>query len=167
MEQEEWRPVIGLEGKYSISNTGRVRSHDRYVVCSDGERLFRGKELRPVKGTRYGHLQVNMSGRREYVHRLVLEAFKGECPTGMECRHLDGDPSNNNVRNLEWGSPLENSADAIGHDTMKRKLTSEQALEIRERNASGESQRSLALGYGVCLRTIQLIVHGITWKWLE
>jgi HNH endonuclease len=78
----------------------------------------RWKQLRPYR-SKTGYLSVtlwtNRVPTRKFVHRLVLEAFVGPCPTGLECRHLDGDPSNNRLDNLRWGTRLENVADTIRH----------------------------------------------------
>lgn len=75
------------------------------------------RRLRPSPQYR-GHMTVWM-GREDqrFVHRLVLEAFVGPCPNGMECRHLDGDPSNNALDNLCWGTRLENHRDSVRHGT--------------------------------------------------
>lgn len=62
------------------------------------------KRLKPTPN-RDGYLFVKIRGRNRRVHRLVLEAFVGPCPPGMECRHLDDDPRNNRLDNLAWGDP--------------------------------------------------------------
>jgi len=54
-------------------------------------------------------------GRSCNVHRLVAAAFLGPCPTGMEVRHLDGDPTNNDVANLRYGTGSENCQDITRH----------------------------------------------------
>jgi hypothetical protein len=73
--------------------------------------------LKPLP-QRLGHSTVYL-GRKDqrYIHRLVLEAFVGPCPDGMECRHLDGNPGNNRLDNLAWGTRAENQADSIRHET--------------------------------------------------
>ena len=48
-----------------------------------------------------------------YVHRLVLEAFVGPCPPGLECLHRDHDTANNRLRNLRWGTRTENIEDKV------------------------------------------------------
>ena len=55
--------------------------------------------------------------KRARLHRLILESFGGPCPEGMECRHLDGDRSNNVLNNLAWGTRSENRADQVLHGT--------------------------------------------------
>ena len=75
------------------------------------------RRLKPHPQSR-GHCTVDLGRRKtRFVHRLVLEAFVGSCPSGMECRHLDGDPSNNRLDNLAWGTRLENYQDSVKHGT--------------------------------------------------
>lgn len=76
---EEWRPVKGLEGIYEVSNTQRVRSINRVVTCSNGQkRCFGGKEIKPYINTNgYYRVVLRNAGRSEhyYLHRLIAEAF--------------------------------------------------------------------------------------------
>lgn len=112
---ENWCPVPGYEGKYEVSDKGRVRRVARRGV--DGRRL-KSKILsaRPQKS---GHLSVcfvaNGAQWNELVHRLVLIAFIGPPPVGMHALHRDGDPANNRLSNLRWGTPSDNSLDAVRH----------------------------------------------------
>jgi len=68
-----------------------------------------------------GHLYILLSdGKRRqrlFAHQLVLFAFSGPCPDGMECRHLNGNPKDNRVENLAWGTHKENMQDAKVHGT--------------------------------------------------
>jgi hypothetical protein len=100
LEEEVWLPVTGFEELYQISNRGRVRSL----------RLRTGDGLRKPYANKKGHLRIDLYAeggerKKRYLHRLVLEAFIGSCPTGMEGCHKDGDPANNNLENLRWGTP--------------------------------------------------------------
>jgi hypothetical protein len=54
-------------------------------------------------------------GVRRQVHRLVLEAFVGPCPDGMECCHEDGDSTNNRVDNLRWDTHEANVRERLEH----------------------------------------------------
>jgi len=96
---ETWLPAVGYEGIYSVSDRGRVRR----VRAAQG--AVAGRILRP-RVSRDGHSHVNLyTGnvvRDTYVHQLVLTAFAGQCPPGLECRHLDGDLTNNQIENLRW-----------------------------------------------------------------
>lgn len=107
MKTEEWRPVPGWPG-YEVSDLGRVLSRRRRTP----------RLLRPST-TRHGYQRVSLSVvTREkgfLVHQLVLSAFAGPCPKGKETRHLDGDPSNNRLSNLAYGTARENGRDRAWH----------------------------------------------------
>lgn len=115
----EWRSVPSWEGLYEVSDSGQVRSLDRIVFLSSGQRqLRRGRILRIHSNGSKGHLKVWLTrgvGERShhYVHTLVLEAFVGPRPTGAQGLHWDDDPTNNAVSNLRWGTPGENLLDCV------------------------------------------------------
>lgn len=117
---EEWRPVVGFEGQYEVSDQGRVRSLPRTLDYIDGRsgktctRSLRGKVIRPGVAPS-GHLNNTQIGKG--VHCIVAEAFIGPRPDGMETRHIDGDPSNNRLVNIEYGTRSENAADSKRHGT--------------------------------------------------
>lgn len=104
----EWRSVLGFEGLYEISDDGQVRS-------------ARGRLRKPVENRPNGYLTVqlrrDLRTHKRYIHRLVLEAFVGPCPPGMECCHRDGDIGNNSVPNLYWGTRKQNIEDMLRHGT--------------------------------------------------
>lgn len=115
---ETWLPVVGYEGLYSVSDTGFVRSEKRVVVRSNGY-PFPVRE-RVMKGSPdfYGYMMIKLPGRgTRPIHKIVMETFVGPCPTGMEVRHLDGDPANNKLSNLSYGTHTDNMYDAIKHGT--------------------------------------------------
>ncbi|UGS27597.1 NUMOD4 motif-containing HNH endonuclease [Microbacterium resistens] len=118
-EFEEWRPVVGYEGKYEVSNLGRVRSLSR--LSSSGRRV-RGRMmgLRPHPR---GYLQTTLTANgiceTKKVHRLVLEAFVGPCPDGMESCHENGVRDDNRLSNLRWDTSLANAADRTAHGTQR------------------------------------------------
>lgn len=110
--QEQWRPVVGFEGLYEVSNIGRVRSLDRQIGNgARGTRFMRGRLLSAKPGSKNGYLYVSVGNTRRLVHRLVLEAFVGPCPEGMECCHNDSNRTNNRVENLRWGTRFDNCQD--------------------------------------------------------
>ena len=107
---EEWRPVVGYEGFYEVSDQGRVRR------VAAGQGSVAGRILRPSSDPK-GRQQVTLSGggvaRRRRVHHLVLEAFVGPRPDGMVACHWDDNPRNNALANLRWGTLADNAADAL------------------------------------------------------
>lgn len=112
---EQWRPIVGYEGHYEVSDHGRVRSIDRVVNTAVGPQRWKGKVLKPVlKPAGYPYVTLGNKDRR-YVHHLVLETFVGPRPEGNYGRHLDDDPANNCVGNLAWGTPSENSYDKVAN----------------------------------------------------
>lgn len=106
------------------------------------------------------------------VHRIVLTTFVGPRPNGMECRHLDGNKTNNHLSNLAWGTRSENALDKILHGTKqwvgeknsRSKLNPNDVLEIRRRAASGEKSVSIAKDFPVDHTSIAKIVVRKTWK---
>ncbi|MFL6864076.1 MAG: NUMOD4 motif-containing HNH endonuclease [Allosphingosinicella sp.] len=120
---EEWRPVVGWEGLYEVSNQGRVRSLDRAYDRPASRRrpqpwrrVYRGRMIKPAP-TSAGYLVVNLhrsnSRLMRLVHCLALEAFVGPPPPGMIGLHWDDDPNNNRLANLRWGTRRDNWQDAV------------------------------------------------------
>lgn len=158
MEQcERWLPVVGYDG-YEVSDLGQVKTF----------------KLRPgIKAqmqTRSGHLTVGLVDPQSnkivtrLVHQLVLEAFVGPCPPGMVTLHGDGDPSNNGLGNLRYGTHQENSRDRESHGRTARgekhgkaKLTDALAAQILGERGS---KKSLAKKYNVSRVTIRKIKNG-------
>ena len=165
---EEWRPIPGWEGRYSVSSLGRVRN------------VRTGNLLKPqLRNRKSGHmgnvLRRDGEQRNIWVHRTVLEAFVGPAPAGMLCRHLDGDPSNNRLGNLRWGTPRENSADRIAHGNAPRgegnvraKLSETDVLTIWFRRPSTKPWPATAVAreFGVTRGAVRSIWDGNSWGWL-
>lgn len=109
MTEEIWRPVKGYEGLYEVSSYGRVRSLDKYDSMN---RFYEGRILK-LFADRLGYLSVVLysnSKRKHYlVHRLVAEAFIPNPDNLPQVNHIDENPSNDNVDNLEWCNAKYNS----------------------------------------------------------
>ena len=94
---EEWRPVVGYEDFYEVSDFGRVKSVPRKGT--------KGGMLKP-KPDKWGYLRVGLwkNGKEEkfLVHILVMQAFIGKCPEGYEVDHYDWNPENNMLENLSY-----------------------------------------------------------------
>ena len=179
---EQWRPVLGFEDYYEVSDQGRVRSLARtcYGGPIAGERKvlprilhqFRSGIGRDGKPRRYLAANLNRDGvgQRRDIHILVLEAFVGPRPPGCQVRHLDGTPNNNRLSNLAWGSIAENCADSLAHGTralggQKRnaKLCEDDIPRIRAARGAGASWRLLARDHGVSVACIRQIFYRRSW----
>lgn len=167
---------------YLISSTG--------IIFSIAERANRGRPKKPVVKSLWksrGYFAVDLQFKgihyKRYVHRLILETFVGPCPIGYQCRHLDGNPLNNNLKNLKWGTRSENQMDRLlnGRDNRgekhgMNKLSKNDVLKIRELARSknkkirkidnGGNYKEIAKSFGVSPSTVGAIVRGSAWKWL-
>lgn len=123
---EEWRDIAGYEGLYQVSSEGNVKSLERIVERSDGkQRLIKERIMKPVKN-RGGYLQILLSKdgkvKHAYVHRLVSQAFIPNPSNLPEINHIDENPSNNNVENLEWCDRAYNNSYGTHHQRMAATL---------------------------------------------
>ena len=180
---EKWLPVVGYEGLYEVSDRGRVYSVPRVIDShnpgyKNGKQLICGRIFKPGSHLQ-GYLVVGLSKNGKPhtfpVHKLVLEAFIGPRPPGMECCHQDGDPKNNYLKNIKWGSYSENRSDMIRHGRSTRgekqptsKLTELDVYCIRDWLRDGRwSQVIIADCFGVHSSSISAIKHGKNWGWLK
>jgi hypothetical protein len=115
---EAWKPVVGYEGIYSVSDAGRVRRD------APGQGARPGAVLRPST-MKSGYKQVTLylnglvSTRR--IHRLMAEAFLGPCPQGMEACHENDIPHDNRISNIRWDTHKGNCSDRAGRRRKPRK----------------------------------------------
>lgn len=131
------------------------------------------KTYRQKSGHLYCVLTMQRKSRTLCVHRLVLEAFVGPCPDGMECCHNNGDPADNRLENLRWDTISSNRADRIKHGTAvmgenhpAAKLRDVDVREIRRLVREGRRCREIAQAFGVSEGTIQQIASRRIWKYV-
>jgi transposase len=169
----EGRPFRDHEG-YLVAPEGGVWS------CRDrqGRLTDRWHRLAPHADSK-GYLRVGLrksSVKHDFpIHHLVLEAFVGPCPEGMECCHSpDRNPGNNRLDNLRWDTPKGNQADKVLHGTQTRggdhpgaRLTEDQVVEVIGRARRGEAYRAIAKRLGVAPATISQITLGKTWAHVD
>jgi hypothetical protein len=174
----EIRPVKDFPG-YWVTSTGEVWTGWYPVVGGRrGEFANKGAPIRPLaisvnKKTKYRHVlfRRNTKNYNRSVHVLVLEAFIGDRPPGTQTRHLDGNPANNRLDNLAWGTARENSHDKHRHGTTSRgvrsgkaKLTDEQVRLITVLCSGGQRQADVAARFQVKQACVSSIMCGTTWK---
>ena len=134
MKDEIWKVIKGYEGKYEVSNFGRVRSLPRYVRNSVGSQTFvDGKMLIPFQD-KVGYLHVllsdkNYKKKQWLVHRLVAMAFLENPNNYPVVNHKDENKSNNCVNNLEWCTQSYNLSYNEG-----QKKRRERKIEMYDRN---------------------------------
>jgi hypothetical protein len=173
---EQWAPVVGFEGLYEASTHGRVRGVTRTLDHPQGPFIRRGQVLKERRqpGSMGYCVVVLYSTKRIHrrVHRIILEAFAGPRPDGMVCRHLDGNPMNNRLANLRWGTQAENIADKVRHGTILRgsqlpqtRLTEDQARLVK-RLGTSRSVRNVAAIVGCSVYDVRHIRAGRAWAWV-
>ncbi len=160
----------------------------------NGRASFLGDTWRrvvPVRNRKRLRIALSAPGKtaQRFLHTIILSAFVGPCPAGMQCCHADDNPHNNALSNLRWDTQKANAADATRngrramgdeHYSRKRpdllprgethgcvKLSAESVREVRRRYLAGEhSQRKIASDFGVSQSLVSYIVRGAGWKHL-
>lgn len=168
---EIWKDVLGLEQYYEVSNLGNIKSKVRTGITNFGERTYGGKVVKPFLST-VGYPAVNLTykGYRKqfHVHKLVLEAFNGKAPEGMEGCHNNGVKTDFYLTNLRWDTRKNNHADKKLHGTHQEgeknpsaKLTTKQAILIKY---SKISIKKLSEEFNLSRGCIEKVRYGTSWK---
>ena len=169
MTYETWRPVLGFPG-YEVSDQGRVKSLARRNL----QGAMRRERILRTDKTWAGYLLVRLAldgvKHARTVHSLVLEAFVGPRPVGLQTRHLNGVRDDNSLVNLRWGTIQENRADQKMHGTgiqgvrnPKAKLTSVDVERVFDLRRSGASQQAIGDWLGVNQTHVSTILRGKHW----
>lgn len=110
---EVWKPVVGYENVYSVSDWGRVR-RDGVDSLKRDTHIGKIMKFQPAHG--YLRVGLRMFGQRQrvqFVHRVVAAAFLGPRAPGKQINHKDGNKANNRISNLEYVTRKENAAHAV------------------------------------------------------
>jgi hypothetical protein len=164
----------------------QIKDFPNYYITDNGviTSIFRGKE-RVLQGharkkTGYTLIILCREGKvyPRYLHRLVLETFVGPCPPNQETRHLNGNPHDNCLANLCWGTKLEQGSDRVRHGTTaaywrgkfgnlhgRTKVTDEQIKVLREKY-SGAYGDLVKLGqeFNISSHHVKRIIKG-EYRW--
>lgn len=183
MEQnnaEIWKPVVGYEGRYEVSNLGNIRRVARHFLMSNG--VPRGLRQRPVslKKTDSGYKRVGLYGDDGkqvflFVHRLVCEAFNGSPqPSRPWVNHKNLVKDDNRPENLEWCSHQENmnhaSAAGLWNPLLgaKKGLDKAAVREILQDLMRRELTRAeIAVKYGITRSALSDLANGRTYTFTQ
>ena len=145
-----------------------------YYATTNGDILSKrfGRVMQPF-ACASGHLKVDIyidgTPHAKYIHRLVLRTFVGPCPPREECLHNNGDPGDNRIENLRWGTHKENGRDMVKHGAAPKgeqhpnaKLSTIEVKKIQEHRDKRvpSTAKKLAQIYGVGAHCIRLILNG-------
>jgi hypothetical protein len=165
---ENWKPVVGYEGLYEVSDLGRVKSLlGRY---GNPERILKLQSNN--KGYPYAFLYKDKVATNKPVHILVLEAFVSPRPVGMTASHvLNNDPSDVRLCNLAWEPHNANCLRKLEHGTDQKgvrhnlhKLNDDDVRQARSLYQEGLSQRKLAKMFGVAQSTMWALLNKHNWS---
>lgn len=169
----DYRQIERMKG-YRFGEDGSAWSCwkvGRYPVLTDNWRKLATNRLKEG----YPIVRITIDGKPtdHRLHRLILEAFRGPCPVGMEGLHWDDNPLNNCISNLRWGTHLENIQDSKRNGTFrtgsgerhhKAELTEPEVKEVRRLRSEGYTYPKLVEMFGTTKANLRMIVNRVTWK---
>jgi hypothetical protein len=152
-----------------LSTLRKIPGSPGYYVNESGE-VFSIRRLSPHRDED-GYERVNSGKFRAAVHQILAKVFLPSPAEGQnEVRHLDGNPKNNSIANLAWGTRQQNASDMATHGTAKgsknaRAILSESdVLEIKKMLRERVRQHIIATSFGVSKSTIKAIQEGRNWS---
>ena len=166
MLDEIWRPIQETNGKYEVSNMGRVRNCSTNVI-------------RKQKTLPNGYLQVcymiSRKTKYRYVHRLVADAFCIHPDNCNVINHIDNNQKNNNANNLEWTTQRENTFHTMrqgrtnGFPVARSVIGEKGGLSVKYDSAREASQKTGCDNSGIikCCKGKLKKIKGYTWKFAE
>lgn len=177
---ETWRPVVGYEGLYEVSNKGRIKILERKIICKNGHTYIKREKIAKMQKNAlnfyiYVGLSKNNIRKNVRVHRIVATAFLKKEKHKNYVNHLNGKKDDNRSENLEWCTSSENAIHAhknnliniaVGEGLPQAKLKEKEVIEIKKMLELKTSLVSIAKKYNVGISTIMDIKAKRTWKHL-
>jgi hypothetical protein len=166
---EIWKAIPGFETSYEVSNLGRVKT------TKQGEGARAGRILKPAVNLRgYQQYALGRYGGRHTAHLLVMQAFVGPRPDGLDINHLNGIKTDNSLENLEYASKSENGLHATrvlgkrrGESHGNAKINEDDVREIRRLAATGLSQYKIATLFNLTRPNVGYIVRRVAWSHVD
>jgi len=137
---EIWKDIPGFEGLYQVSDLGRVKSLDRIEHNKNGRILPIKDRIMATHSNGKGHIKLTLSKgscrNKKYIHRLMAEVFVPN-PNGYKLiNHIDGNPSNNILSNIEWVSMRENVTHGLKKKNSRKKSSSYPGVHLNTVNTN-------------------------------
>lgn len=157
---EIWKPIIGWESRYEVSDQGRVRNIITQHILKPMKTGAKRKSGYRMKVRFSTSPRIDLS-----VAHLVLTAFQGPRSVGQISMHKNDLPEDNRLPNLQWGTAKENMMDSASKfRSSGQKLNNAQKREIYYRRSQGEKGKHLAIEYKVSQQLICDIFKGRTYN---
>lgn len=170
--KESWKIIENTDGKYSVSDTGRIKCNGFYANVANGGQRFVKPRVRKLQNHSQGYKSIGLSrgGKTELVHRVVAKAFIPN-PLDLEfVNHIDGDKTNNKVSNLEWATRQQNEDHAYSTGLKKKvpasKINEDDVLFILN-NYDEMGSIKLAGKFAIHRATVERIVNRVIWTHVE
>jgi hypothetical protein len=172
-----WKPILGFEGYYEISNNGLVKRAKGKTIYKDGRIAFFSETILKPSINKKGYLSVYLSKNSKKhtltIHRIVAIAFIENINNKPQVNHIDGDKKNNSVSNLEWCTNEENRVHAVKNGLTPRgikhfsaKINDNDVINIRQMFKDGNTAIEIKKHYPISIKTIYSIKYKNTWKHL-
>jgi hypothetical protein len=187
LDGEEWRAIVEYNGRYEVSNYGRVRRPE-CIIKYKYRSIRLPISLLKVGTDKRGRKMVWLCNKlkicahrpirdRRYIHALVAQVFIGPRPAGMVVCHKNGNLDDNTPQNLYYGTQAQNMKDRDRHGRTVRgirmaraKLTDDAVREILSTYKPYDKSRggsALARKFGVSDTVVWQVIHKKTWRHVE